>query len=238
MFPLNRLLFVLVLTTIVPLSLRGQGPVDPSGHWEGAVKMPDMELNIEIDFAKNSKGEFAGTFGQPMQAVKGLPLSTVVVDGRTARFVLKGGAGVSTFEGIVSADGKTLSGAATQGSESAPFHLTRTGEARIAPVPKNAPISKELEGTWNGVLEVDGRQNRVVLKLANQTDGTAKGTVVSPDGTGVEIPVGVVQKGANVTVDVASVGASFVGVLNANGTEIAGTWTQGSAGRLPVTFKK
>src|SRR5688500_13614622 len=98
MFPLHRLLFVLVLTTIVPLSLRAQAPVDPSGHWEGAVKMADMDLNIEIDFAKNSKGEFAGTFGQPMQAVKGLPLSTVVVDGRTVRFVLKGGAGVSTFE--------------------------------------------------------------------------------------------------------------------------------------------
>jgi hypothetical protein len=37
--------------------------------------------------------------------------------------------------------------------------------------------------------------------------------------------------------DVASVGASYVGVLNAAGTELAGTWTQGPA-VLPLTFRR
>jgi hypothetical protein len=45
------------------------------------------------------------------------------------------------------------------------------------------------------------------------------------------------QKAASVTIDVASVGASFVGVLNAAGTELAGTWTQGPLS-LPLTLRR
>ena len=78
---------------------------------------------------------------------------------------------------------------------------------------------------------------RLVLKMANQPDGTATGTIVSLDGSGVEIPIAMTQKASNVTIDVASVGASYVGVLNAAGTELAGTWTQGPA-TLPLTFKR
>jgi hypothetical protein len=44
------------------------------------------------------------------------------------------------------------------------------------------------------------------------------------------------QKAANLTVDVAAVGGSYVGVLNA-GNELVGTWTQGPVA-LPLTFKR
>lgn len=60
---------------------------------------------------------------------------------------------------------------------------------------------------------------------------------MSPDGSGVEIPVGITQKASNVTIDVPSVGVSFVGVLNAAGTELAGTWTERTSA-LPLTFKR
>jgi hypothetical protein len=72
--------------------------------------------------------------------------------------------------------------------------------------------------------------------MSNQPDGTASGTIVSPDGTGVEVPVAITQKASNLTIDVVSVGASFAGVLNAAGTELAGTWKQGSSS-LPLTFR-
>ena len=78
---------------------------------------------------------------------------------------------------------------------------------------------------------------RIVLKMANQPDGTATGTVVSADGSGVEIPIAMTQKAASLTIDVDSVGASFVGALNGAGTELAGTWTQGQAS-LPLTFRR
>ena len=231
-----RLLIAAALLLVPASSLRAQTAVDPSGHWEGTIQAPDMKVKVDIDLAKNGKGEFAGTFGQPEQGVKGLPLSTVAVEGGSVRFVVKGGPDPATFQGKLSADGASMSGDVAQAGYSIPFTLTRTGEARIAPVPKNAPIGKELEGTWNGALDVGEKPMRLVLNMSNQPDGTARGTIVSPDGSGVEVPIAITQKASNVTIDVVSVGASFAGVLNASGTELAGTWTQGTSS-LPLTFR-
>jgi hypothetical protein len=232
----TRALLVAALLLVPASALRAQTAVDPSGHWEGAIQaQPNMVVKVEIDLAKNGKGEFAGTFGQPEQRVKGLPLSTVAVAGRSVRFVVKGGPDAATFVATLSADGKSMSGDAAQSGFSIPFSLTRTGDAQFAPAPKNAAIGKELEGTWNGTLEVNGRQERLVLKMANQPDGTATGTILDIDGSGVAIPIAMTQKAANVTIDVASVGGSYVAVLNAD-TELVGTWTQGQAA-LPLTFR-
>ena len=217
-------------------SLRAQTAVDPSGHWEGTIQIQDTQLNIEIDLTRNGKGELGGTFGQPAQQVKGLPLSTVAVDGRSVRFVLKAGPQPATFQATLAADGKTMAGEAAQGGYTIPFMLTRTGDARVVVVPKSAAIGTELEGSWNGTLEADGGQMRLIVKMANQPDGTAAGTVVSPDGSGIEIPIAMTQKGSNVTIEVTSVGASFAGVLNDTRTEITGTWTQGP-NTLPLTLR-
>lgn len=214
-----------------------QTAVDPSGHWEGTVETPNFGVEIEIDLAKNSKGDLAGTFGQPEQGVKGLPLSTVAVEGRSVRFVVKADAEPATLEGVLSADGKSISGDLAQAGYTLPFSLTRTGDARIAPAPKSPPIGKELEGTWNGTLDTGSRQFRLILRMANQPDGTAMGTIVSADGSGIEVPLAMTQKASRVAIDVPSVGASYAGLLNAAGTELAGTWTQGKPD-LPLTFRR
>jgi hypothetical protein len=228
------LLGVLLLT---PGSLaQAQGPADPSGHWEGTLKVPQMELKVEIDLARDSRGVFAGTFSQPAQGVKGLPLSSVTVEASAVRFVVKGGPEPATFDGALSADATSISGTVTQSGFTIPMNLSRTGDARITPAPRSAPIAKELEGTWNGTLDVDGAPMRLVVKMANLPDGTAAGTVVSPDGSGVEIPIGMTQKGSSVTIEVPSVSASYVGTLNPAGTELAGTWTQGPAA-FPLTLR-
>jgi hypothetical protein len=121
--------------------------------------------------------------------------------------------------------------------ESIPFRLARTGDAKFTAVPKSASIGKELEGTWNGTLETAGGQMRLTLKMANQPDGTAAGTIVSVDGSGVEIPITIKQNAASLAIDLPTVGASFTGVLNPAGTELTGTWTQQSL-TLPLTFQR
>lgn len=235
MHPFTRMLMMTARLLLSVSSLFAQTAADPSGHWEGEVKIPNTELKIEIDLAKNSKGEMVGTFGQPAQGMKGFPLASVAVGGRSVRFVLKVGTDVSTFVGTLSADGKSLSGDASQGGESVPFSLTRAGDAKIAPTPRSSPIGKELEGTWNGTVDAGEKQMRLVLKMANQPDGTATGTIVSLDGSRVEIPITMTQKASNLTIEIPSVGVSYVGVLK--GTELVGTWNQGSAA-LPLTFRR
>jgi predicted hotdog family 3-hydroxylacyl-ACP dehydratase len=230
----SLLLGVLLLASAS--SVHAQATVDPSGHWEGTVQASNMALKVEIDLARNSLGVFAGTFSQPAQGVKGLPLSSIAVEASTVRFVVKGGPDAATFDGALSADGTSISGTVTQGGFTIPINLSRTGDARIVPAPKSAPIAKELEGTWNGALDIDGAAMRLVVKMANQPDGTAAGTVVSPDGSGVEIPIGMTQNGSTVTIDVPSVGASYVAVLNPARTELTGTWTQRDAA-FPLTLR-
>ncbi len=36
-----------------------------AAHWEGAIQMPERELRIRLDLAKNSKGEWTGSFSIP-----------------------------------------------------------------------------------------------------------------------------------------------------------------------------
>ena len=230
---------MLLVVCLVPHStgLQAQATTDPSGHWVGMVVGPNVQVEVEIDLARNAKGEFAGTFNQPQQGIKGLPLATVAVDGRSVRFVVKGGETPSKFDGMLSEEGTSLAGDVTIDAYALTFTLKRTGDAQISTPPKNAPISKELEGTWSGALALGDRQMRLVVKMANRSDGTATGTIVSPDGSGVEIPIGIVEKARNVTIEVAPVGASFAGVKNADGTELVGTWTQRSS-QLPLTLHR
>jgi len=237
-------LLVAASLLIAPATLVFAQPTpNPSGHWSGAIHVPPFngasarEIGVEIDLVKNDKGAMDGRFSQPAQNVKGLPLSNVSVNGRAITFELKATNGGGLFRGTL-ADAGTISGEfiTAEGGYNIPFDLKRTGDAQIAPAPKSAPVGKELEGSWSGTIEVGDKVERLVLKMTNHADGTATGTILDLDGSNVEIPVALTQKGSNLTVDVAAVGATFAAVLNAGG-ELVGTWTQGPVS-LPLTFKR
>jgi hypothetical protein len=238
MFLPNRTPLVAVLLLVSLSSLLGaETAPDPSGHWDGSIQAPGREVTIEIDLAKNGKGELSGTFGNPSQNESGFPLANMTLEGRSIKFEIKGSSGVSTFQGEVSADGKTMSGDfVTSHGVSVGFSLTRTGEARIqAPVVSPA-VGKALEGTWTGTVEVKGEPRKVGLTLSNHPDGTATGSVLSSDG--MEIPItSIVQKGSSVTLEVRNVGGSYAGVLNGDGSELSGIWTQGKVTK-PITFRR
>jgi hypothetical protein len=237
MRPYTRMLVAVMLLLVPPPSLRAQPAADPSGHWEGTVHAPNMEVKIEIDLAKNNKGELAGTFGNLEQNVKSLPLSSFAVDGQSIRFQIKGAPGERTFQGTLSADGQSLSGDYTQAGHAMPFTLSRTGDPRIEAPVRSAAIAKELEGTWNGTLDVNGTRRRLVLAMSNQPDGTVTGSIVNVD-EGLEIPITTItQRASGVALDLKAVGGSYTGALNAEGTELVGTWTQGTA-TLPLKFQR
>jgi len=232
----TRRLLVGALCLAPASSLRAQ-TADLSGHWEGSIQAPGMEVAIEVDLARNSKGEVAGTFGQLAEHLTGLPLANVTVDGRAVSFQIKGGGpGERAFKGTLSADGKSMSGDfASRQMGTLPFNLNRTGDARIAASPSSAAIGKEFEGTWNGTIEVEGKKERLVLKMTNGPDGSATGTIQDLDGSNIEIPVAMTQQGARMTIEVAAVNAAFTAVLS--GSELAGTWAQGGLA-LPLTFTR
>src|SRR3984893_1935434 len=185
MHPVTRVLLIAALLLLPAPSLIAQTAVDPSGHWEGAIQVPQMDLKIEIDLAKESKGEVRGRFGNTGEKLKGLPLANVAVDGRAVTFEIKAASGGGTFHGEILAGGTSMSGSFVARAGTVPFSLTRTGDPEIEAPPKSAPIGKEMEGTWNGAFDIDGVQMRVVLKMSNQPDGTATGSIASIDEGGI-----------------------------------------------------
>jgi hypothetical protein len=232
---LRHTLLALALLLASVLAVRAQSPVGVTGHWEGSVQLPAMEVPIELDVATNAKGELFGTFSQPAQKIRGLPLASVAVDGRTVTFGLRSG---SKFSGTLDANGKTISGdlaSVTVGTVS--VTLTRTGDARIDAPSKSAAITKDMEGTWTGTIDVDSGYH-IVLTMANQPDGTSSGTIVSVDEAGLEMPVRITQNGSTLTLDVKMISASFSGVLNPAGSELAGTYKTAQGTEVPLTLRR
>jgi hypothetical protein len=207
----------------------------PRGHWTGTIDIPDHALAVEVDLDKTANG-WVGSISIPEQNASGLPLEAIAVTNGKCTFRIKGAPGEPTFNGTLSADGKSLPGDFTQGSASFPFKLSRTGDARVEEVRKSPAVAKEFLGTWEGTLEA-GQSLRLVLKIANGENG-ANAILVSVDQGGVEIPVTTIeQKETKLTLLVKAVGGGYQGEINKDGTELNGTWTQ-AGNDLPLKLRK
>jgi hypothetical protein len=230
-------LIVAALLLLAPSSVPAQGPADPSGHWVGAVLVPNMEVPIEVDLAKDGNG-LSGTFANPSQNLRGLPLGNISVVGKEVSFQVRGSApGERAFKGTLSDDGQSLSGDYSQGGYTIPFVLARKGDPQGEAPARSAAVSKALEGTWNGALEASGVQRRLVLTVVNRPDGTSTGHFLNID-EGLEIPISAItEKASSVVLEVKALGGAYTGTLDAAGAELVGTWTQGPAG-VPLTLRR
>jgi hypothetical protein len=222
--------FTAALLLAAPL-LRAQPPVEPSGHWEGTIEMQGAQMGFEVDLARDTKGELAGTIGIPSQRLKGVPLLKVAASGKAVTFFARID---QTMTGNLSDDGASMSGSFAVEGTTLPFTMTRKGDARIIPLPASPPIGKELEGTWTAQT---ASGNRVELRLANQPDGTSTGRLVNVSQGGLQIPVSVTQKASDVTFTATVLPGSFAGSLSADGAELVGKWTEGPTS-VPLTLKR
>ena len=230
----RRTLLLVALCLLSAGPVRAQQAADPSGHWEGTIQTPGMAIVFEIDFARNEKGVLTGTVNLPGERINGLPLTKVAIDARSIAFHARSD---QPMRGELSADGKTIAGDYFAQGNTLPFTMIRTGESKMPAPPKSAPVSKQLEGTWEGVLETHGVEMHFLLKVANLPDGTSTGRIINLDQGELELPVTITQQGATVTLDVAPIVSSYAGTMNAEGTELAGTFTQG-ANSAALTFRR
>ncbi len=211
---------------------------EPSGHWEGTLSVQGHELKVAVDLARDDKQAWKGAFAVPEMNLKGFALADISAEGGVVHFAMKGIPGDPAYQGKLSADGKTIAGEWRQSGSNTPLTLTRTGDAKFEPVAKSTPITKEFTGTWEGAINANGTRLRLVLKLTTQPDGIATGTLTSVDQGNAEIPVAsIVQTGNNLKLGVPTVGGTYDGDINKEGTMIAGEWLQGPD-PLPLVFKR
>src|SRR5262245_12598154 len=90
-------------------------------------------------------------------------------------------------------------------------------------------LAQDVIGDWHGTLNVNGAELRLVLHISKNSDGSLKATLDSLDQNVNGIPVNsATVRGSALNLKVDAVHGSYEGKVNAAGSEIAGTWTQGA----------
>ena len=103
-----------------------------------------------------------------------------------------------------------------------------------APVlPAQTPAG--VDGRWEGALGAGAARLRLVVDITKTADGLFLGTLISVDQGGVRIPLSSVKpSGDSLRFEVASVGGSYAGLMNADRTRVTGTWVQMGAPAQPL----
>lgn len=117
----------LILATAVVALIQAAPAPELVGRWEGPLTVGGQSIRIVFRVEANGKA-FADS---PDQGANGIPAEASLTDG-VVRFTVPAFGGA--FEGRLSNDGRTLTGALSQGGMTLPLVLTK-GEAAAAPAP-------------------------------------------------------------------------------------------------------
>ena len=131
----------------------------------------------------------------------------------------------------------SIAGVSAQQAE--PVQQPQQGEPSQLPQ-QPAPSQKDsltLAGEWRGTLKVGASSLRIVFHIVDSGTGYVA-TMDSPDQGARGIPVsGVRIEGKGVVIEVASVGGSYTGTLDAVGNQLEGFWNQ-SGISFPLTLSR
>jgi len=200
------------------------------GDWEGTLPADPSNLHLLVHIAKSADGAYQGTMDCTEQGLKGLTISSFILDGPKVTFRV--GDVHGSFEGKISADGNSMEGTWTQ-SRALALVLKRV-QARAAGLSK--PVQPaEIAATWLGTVNAGPVPATLVLHLA-ATEGGLSATMDSPGQALTGVPVKEIKlEGAELalTVGRGAIRAEISGDLQA----MTGTFSQGGAS-LPVAFKR
>lgn len=139
-----------------------------AGAWEGRISVGGQ--SIRVVFRVNEDG--SAVMDSPDQGAIGIPADRPVVEGGTVRIGVPAIGG--RFEGALSEDGRTLTGALHQGGAALPLILARQGETAAAPG-LNRPQTPQPPFPY--------RAEEVVIDTPTEGVRLA-GTLTLPDGPG------------------------------------------------------
>lgn len=202
-----------------------------------------MTVPFSIEFVADGEGAWKGTAECLPQGVRGFAFDTTKVTGAAVEFALNGLPGDPRFKGQLAADGATLTGDMTQGDNVLPFRLTRVPKPAAKPDPHAVPAlgepGKGLAGQWRGSIKpVPGVELRLQANLSANADGKVTGHLLSLDQGGGPLAIeSLTEKDGAVQFDLPRIRGGFKGLLNADGSELTGEWSQGGR-TTPLVFKR
>jgi hypothetical protein len=208
-----------------------------AGYWAGSITTPRGELPLSVELIAGGAGGWQGTVDCPQQGVRGFKVDAIKVADSAVEFALTGLPGDPRFSGKLAADGASIAGDLAQGGGVMPFRLERT--TKPAPVHDENEAGKGLAGKWRGSIKpLPGIELRLDLEAKADADGKLTGDIISLDQGSPRIVIETLtEKEGAVQFDLPRINGGFTGKLNADGSEIAGEWTQGGRA-TPLVFKR
>ncbi len=119
-----------------------------AGHWEGAIELPGMKLEVLIDFKLSAEKKLEGVISIPIQKAKDLPLADIKLADSEISFAIAGVPGNPVFKGKLDESGQKISGQFTQSGQTFPFNLSK-GED---PVAKAKKVLEGMDGIINKAM--------------------------------------------------------------------------------------
>jgi hypothetical protein len=210
---------------------------DPAGVWEGTLATPQGDIGFVFNLHRDGD-KWAAEMDIPSQVLTGLPLNSVKVDGASVSFAMPG-PGDPHYDGKLSADGKTISGTFNQGPATLPLDLKWKSEPRaVAKAQPNTGEVQILEGSWEGVLDLNGTPLHIRFHFTKKADGDISGTFDSVEQGGMGLPISSISRtGDTVKLEMKTIGGSFEGTLDKDASTMKGALTQGGA-NMPLTMER
>lgn len=113
-------------------------------HFAGAIELPGMKLEFDVDLRQDEKGVWSGDISIPAQEAKDLPLTAVEVTAENISFRIDGVPGDPTFEGKRTASGR-VEGEFSQNGGTFSFTMDEKGRGADAAKTALANFAEELE---------------------------------------------------------------------------------------------
>ncbi|MGA9583941.1 MAG: TIGR03435 family protein [Terracidiphilus sp.] len=137
--------------TAAPAQASPVSPHDIADTWQGTLHA-GQDLRTIVKITKDDKGGYKGVFYTIDQSSQGFNLDSVVLSGQDVKMTLK--IFNLTYEGRLSADGKTIDGNSNQGGGSVPLVLTRATPETTWEIPKPEPPPKPMAADADPSFEV------------------------------------------------------------------------------------
>ncbi len=205
-----------------------------AGRWEGRlIVTPQIDLRVTLELTRANDGSLAGTWGSPDQGAKGLPLDGIAFTQGVLTFSAKTAG--ATYKGKLTESKTEIAGEWSQGGNRLVLNFKRFDPSRVVVT----SIPKELEGTWQGKLKVNGGvELRLALVVAKGEDGVLTSKLASPDQGANDIPVSsVALKDDRLSFESKIIGAKFDGKRTERGMAFEGEFHQGGLS-LPLELTK
>jgi uncharacterized protein (TIGR03435 family) len=139
------------ITQVRAQATAGNAAQDIADTWQGTLHA-GRDLRIVAKISKVDGGGYKAVFYSIDQGGDGIPVSKVALDGTTVKFTITPIGG--SYEGKLSADGKTITGNWTQGPNPLPLVFTRTTPETEWTIPPPAPKIPPMDANADPSFEV------------------------------------------------------------------------------------